>query len=335
MKINNRRYTGNKYKLMTWIKNLILANCPQHEIFFDVFGGTGVVTAEMLDVMSSAIINDFLYSNEVCYKAFFSRAEYNQQKLQQFTDKITAIDKFSLSDNYVSLNYGDKYFDYNDAKLIGYIREEIQNAYNFGALNEKEFNILLASLLYSFDRCANTVGHYDAYIKKQPTSDFQFELIEPIQTNANVKIYRTDSNKLVRKISADIAFVDPPYNSRQYSRFYHVMENIVKWNKPTLTGTAMKPPLENMSDYCKVNAPIVFEDLINHLQARYIVCTYNNTYDSKSSSSRNKITLEQIKKILDNRGKTKIFEKMHSRFNAGKTDNVNHKEILFITEVRF
>ena len=131
---------------MTWIKNLILANCPQHEIFFDVFGGTGVVTAEMLDFVSSAIINDFLYSNEVCYKAFFSRAEYNQQKLQQFADKITAIDKFSLSDNYVSLNYGDKYFDYNDAKLIGYIRAEIQNAYTFGALNEKEFNILLASL---------------------------------------------------------------------------------------------------------------------------------------------------------------------------------------------
>ena len=318
---------------MDWIKNLILANCLQHEIFFDVFGGTGVVTAEMLDVAKYVIINDFLYSNEVCYKAFFSRAEYNQQKLQQFADKISAVDKFSLSDNYVSLNYGDKYFDYNDAKMIGYIREEIQNAYNFGAFNEKEFNILLASLLYSFDRCANTVGHYDAYIKKQPTSDFKFELIEPIQTNADVKIYREDSNELVRKISADIAFVDPPYNSRQYSRFYHVMENIVKWNKPPLIGTAMKPPLENMSNYCKVNAPIVFEDLIKHLKTSYIVCTYNNTYDSKSSSSRNKITLEQIKKILDNRGKTKIFEKTHSRFNAGKTDSVNHKEILFITEV--
>lgn len=318
---------------MDWIKNLILANCPQHEIFFDVFGGTGVVTAEMLDVAKCVIINDFLYSNEVCYKAFFSRAEYNQQKLQQFADKISAVDKFSLSDNYVALNYGNKYFEYNDAKLIGYIREEIQNAYNFGALNEKEFNILLASLLYSFDRCANTVGHYDAYIKKQPTDSFQFELIEPIQTNTDVTIYREDSNKLVRKISADIAFVDPPYNSRQYSRFYHVMENIVKWNKPPLTGTAMKPPLENMSDYCKVNAPVVFEDLINNLKTSYIVCTYNNTYDSKSSSSRNKITLEQIKKILDNRGKTKIFEKTHNRFNAGKTDSVNHKEILFITEV--
>ena len=33
--------------------------------------------------------------------------------------------------------------------------------------NEKEYNILLASLIYSMDRVANTVGHYDAYFKKE------------------------------------------------------------------------------------------------------------------------------------------------------------------------
>ena len=81
MKINNRRYTGNKYKLMSWIKRLILEHCPEHGIFFDVFGGTGIVTAEMLDAVQSAVVNDFLYSNEVCYKAFFGRDDYDCQKL--------------------------------------------------------------------------------------------------------------------------------------------------------------------------------------------------------------------------------------------------------------
>lgn len=38
-----------------------------------------------------------------------------------------------------------------------------------------------------------------------------------------------DANQLVRKVKADIAFIDPPYNSRQYSRFYHILENIVQW----------------------------------------------------------------------------------------------------------
>ena len=333
MKINSRRYTGNKYKLMSWIKGLILEHCPEHKIFFDVFGGTGVVTAEMLDVVQSAIVNDFLFSNEVCYKAFLGRDDYDVQKLKQFSTEVAITDRKVLIDNYVSLNYGGRYFEYDDAKLIGVVRERIQSDYEVGKLNEREFNILLASLLYSFDRCANTVGHYDAYIKKSCQSKFVFELIEPVMSETDVTIYREDANELVCRVSADVAFVDPPYNSRQYSRFYHVMETIVKWNKPLLSGTAMKPPLENMSEYSRVNAPIVFSDLIRNLKVRYIVVTYNNTYDSKSSSSRNKITLEQIKAILDSRGRTRIFEKSHSRFNAGKTDNTKHKEILFITEV--
>lgn len=333
MKINSRRYIGNKYKLVSWIKSLILEYCPAFKRFFDVFGGTGVVTAEMLDVVQSVVINDFLYSNEVCYKAFFGSGGYDCRRLKCFHDEVSVIPKKSLNDNYVSLNYGGKYFGYDDAKLIGFIREEIQRDYVAGRINEREFDILLASLLYSFDRCANTVGHYDAYMKGGYQSDFVYELIEPLDGGVDVTIYREDANNLARRVRADVAFVDPPYNSRQYSRFYHVMETIVKWDKPSLSGVAMKPPLENMSEYSRVNAPTVFEDLIQNLQVRYIVATYNNTYDSKSSSSRNKITLEQIKDFLFSRGKTRIFEKSHSRFNAGKTDYTGHKEILFITEV--
>ena len=333
LKINNRRYTGNKYKLMSWIKGLILEHCPEHKIFFDVFGGTGVVTAEMLDEVQSAIVNDFLYSNEICYKAFFGRVGYDIQKLELFADEVAIADRKALSDNYVSLNYGGKYFGYDDAKLIGAVREKIQRDYEAGKWNEREFDILLASLLYSFDRCANTVGHYDAYVRGTCQSNFVFELIEPMVSETEVTIYREDANKLARQVCADIAFVDPPYNSRQYSRFYHVPETIVKWDKPLLSGKAMKPPLENMSEYSRVNASTVYNDLIHNLRVRYIVVTYNNTYDSRSSSSRNKITLEQIKEILSSRGKTQIFEKSHSRFNAGKTDETSHKEFLFFTRV--
>lgn len=334
MNINNRRYTGSKYKLMPWIKELILENCPEHQSLFDVFGGTGVVTAELLDITEESIINDFLYSNEIFYKAFFSQEEYDPKKLQAYVDKYAAMDKSKIEDNYVSINYGDKYFRYEDAKLIGEIRENIQQDYNAGLLNEHEFCVLLASLLYSFDRCANTVGHYEAYIKgKEIRSEFIFELVEPIETQNKISIYRIDSNELAKSVSADIAFIDPPYNSRQYSRFYHVMETITKWDKPKLAGTAMKPPEENMSDYCRSTAPIVFADLIQSLNVKYIVVTYNNTYDSKSSSSRNKITLEQIQEILEAKGETKIYETDYHRFNAGKTDAANHKELVFITKV--
>lgn len=331
----NRRYTGSKYKLMEWIRELIKDNC-EGKTFFDVFAGTGVVTEYLINDYEKFIINDFLYSNEVIYKGFLLQENYDMDKLANIVELYNKKDRTKLKDNYVSINFGNKYFNDSDAKLIGKIREDLGNKISKKEINNKEYYILLSSLLFSIDKIANTCGHYDAYRKiDNIESKFKYELILPKKLNKKqkIEIFREDSNKLAKKVKADIAFIDPPYNSRQYSRFYHVLENITKWEKPELYGTALKPKEENMSEYCKTSAPTIFKDLIDNLNVKYIVVTYNNTYNSKSSSSKNKITLEEIKEILEEKGKTKVFDKPYKFFNAGKTDLKNHKEYVFITKV--
>ena len=154
-----------------------------------------------------------------------------------------------------------------------------------------------------------------------------------VQSLNNVYIYRQDANQLAKSIHADIVYMDPPYNSRQYSRFYHVYENLVQWKKPQLFGVAMKPKEELMSDYCRTAATKVFTELVTHIDARYIVVSYNNTYRSKSSSSENKIKLEQIQEILNLCGDTQIFTHKHNPFNSGKTEFNDHKEYLFVTTI--
>jgi adenine-specific DNA-methyltransferase len=57
--------------------------------------------------------------------------------------------------------------------------------------------------------------------------------IETIEMK-DVSIFNQDTNVLAKNIKADIVYIDPPYNSRQYSRFYHVLENLTKWQKPKL-----------------------------------------------------------------------------------------------------
>ena len=106
-----------------------------------------------------------------------------------------------------------------------------------------------------------------------------------------------------------------------------------KWKKPELFGTALKPEAENMSEYCRSSATKTFEDLISKLKCKYIVVSYNNTYKSKSSSSKNKIELEDLEDILKSKGKVKRFEKPYKYFNAGKTDFSDHKEFVYIVEV--
>lgn len=338
-KIYNRRYTGSKQKLVNWIKNTIKKECSKDSnSFCDLFAGTGVVTNAVINDFSEFYINDFLFSNYCIYNAFFGNESYSEEKIIKYKRVFTSIASIECKENYVSINFGDKFFSKNDSLLIGEIRERIEKLKNDNELNQREYDILLASLIYSFDRCSNTVGHYEAYIKKPIKKDsFVYELIEPVVFSKNEQrifnITRKDSNVLAREINADVVYIDPPYSSRQYSRFYHVIETITKWDKPKLFGAALKPEPENMSDYCSSKAIDAFRELIADLKCKHIFVSYNNTYNSKSNSSKNKMELKDMLMILQKKGNTKVLEMKHNAFNAGKTDMSDHKEILFVTEV--
>lgn len=332
IQLQNRRYIGSKQKLLDWIFTIINKECSGN-LFADIFAGTGVVSAFASNYFKEIIINDFLYSNYVIYQAFFGDGEWDSKKIENLIKNFNNIFSDNLPDNYFSENFGDKYFSRSTAKVIGFIREYIEKNKNY--LTNKEYCMLIASLIYAMDKVANTVGHYDAYFRKEYITDrFFMRPIDPIDVK-KVTLYREDANLLAKRIKADIVYVDPPYNSRQYSRFYHVLETLTKWEKPKLYGTALKPEPENISDYCKVQAKDRLTELVRDLDAKYLVVSYNNTYDSKSNSSKNKITLQEIKNILTLKGRTKVFEKDYRHFNAGNTEFNNHKEYLFVTKIGY
>lgn len=277
-KLESRRYIGCKAKLIDWIFGLIEAETEDVETFCDIFAGTGSVSNRAVNLYKHVIINDFLYSNNIIYKAFFAVGDWNEDKIFDLLDAFNNIDVDSIKDNYFSINYGNKYFDMSSAKLIGHIRDVIEDIKS--TLTEKEYCILIASLIYSMDRIANTLGHFEAYIKKEiKPRKFIMRLID-VRSIEGVTIYKEDANELARQVHTDIVYLDPPYNSRQYSRFYHVYEVLVKWNKPELKGDARKPAEENMSDYCRTKAFNAFTDLVANIDAKYIVVSYNNTYKS-------------------------------------------------------
>ena len=331
--ISNIRYTGSKSKLNPWIENIINKHSKNYKSFADIFAGTGTVSAHNIKNYDEIILIVILHYNNLIYFGFFQKGIFNKKKLVKFEEFYQNLNPRKIEDNYFSINFGNKFFQIEDAKKIGYIREHLIKSKS--DLTKKEYSILLASLLYSADRSANTVGHYDAYRKiKNIKSKFSYKLIEPMSHNSNIKIFREDANDLVKKISTDITYIDPPYNSRQYSRFYHVLENLTEWKKPDLFGVALKPEPQNMSDYCRNSAYDKFSDLIENINSSLIIVSYNNTYKSKSSSSKNKITHEQISATLKKKGKTYEYSKSHNHFNAGKTVFSDHREYIFVTEVK-
>lgn len=329
--LESRRYIGNKTKLTNWIMETIGNETENVHSFCDIFSGTGTVAKQALRRFDKVMLNDFLFSNNVVYKAFFANGEWNRDKICDIVTSYNELVPEELPENYFSENFGDKYYEHNVAKEIGHIRQDIENLRP--ELTEKEYNILLAILIYNIDRIANTVGHFDAYIKKPIRQKHMTLRMIDAQCFDNVEIFQQDANLLARNIKTDLVYIDPPYNSRQYCRFYHLYETLVKWDNPQLYGVALKPKPENMSKYCTYKAIDAFEDLVSNLKTKYVVVSYNNTYKSKSHSSENKIRLKDIERVLERCGETKVFEHSYQYFNTGKTDFNDHKELLFVTKI--
>lgn len=337
LQINNRRYIGSKTSLLEEINDAIMEYYSDYTFsFMDPFGGTGVVANYFADKGCKVTVNDLLYSNYVAYMAWMSNEKYNPNIIQKKIEQWNDIDSHKLKDNYFSEKFGNKYYDNNDAKKIGYIRELLESERK--QLKEREYYILLASLLYSADKIAHTCGHFESYLKGSSPVEKGVQLDVPsiVNKRQECSIYCKDANALVRDIDADVVYIDPPYNARQYVNFYHVLENLALWQKPEeLEGDSMKFKRNHLkSDYSKAKAPQVFEDLIENINAKLIVVSYNNTYSAKSTASNNKISEAQIVEILNKKGIVKKREIDYKFFNAGKTDLKNHKELIFTCEVK-
>jgi adenine-specific DNA-methyltransferase len=328
--LQNRRYLGNKYKLLSFIEDVVTEKCGLIGSFFDIFAGTGVVGERFNKPGIKVISNDILLNNFICLKAFLE----TKSNIIGIAEKISYLNNLTaIKDNYFSQNFGNAYFSMENAEKIGTIRDEIENIFE----TEEEKNVLICSLIYAVDKVANTVGHYDAYRK-------DMDMVQPIQlfvpdicyeNNESNEIFNEDANTLIRKITCDVLYIDPPYNSRQYSDAYHLLENLAEWRKPKVIGIARKMDRAHIkSSYCLKDATTVFEDLIQNASCKHILLSYNNTAEKKDDRSNARISDYDILRILKTKGDIEIFEKEYKAFTAGKSTSKGNTERLFYCKVR-
>ena len=100
--LQNRRYIGSKYKLLDWIFESV-QEMTEGNSFFDVFAGTGVVAHRFMSSHKRVVLNDFLYSNEVIYRAFFNSNDVDFAHLENVASSIVHAAKVSKSQNYFEI----------------------------------------------------------------------------------------------------------------------------------------------------------------------------------------------------------------------------------------
>lgn len=327
--IRSRRYLGNKYRLGGFIRRVVDEQCGVYHTFADLFAGTGSVAAAFAD--KKLILNDILYSNTVCHTTWFSSAPASREKVAALLSAYNAAEP--EEENYMSQQFADTYFSRRVCRKIGFIREDIERRTRAGELTERERAMLITSLLYAMDRIANTCGHYDAWRRG---GDLSRELVLCLpemlgEMNPQNRIWNTDAAALVGHIEADVVYIDPPYNSRQYCDAYHLLENVARWQKPPVSGAAGKMDRSALkSDYCTTKAVEAFADLIGRIRAKYIVLSYNNMGEKGDGRSHAKLPDEEIFRILRAKGEVQVFSERYKPFSAGRSDIGGHAERLFV-----
>ena len=214
---------------------------------------------------------------------------------------------------------GRQYFSESNGKMIDAARQQIERWKTAHTIGEDLYFFLLASLIESADKVANTASVYGAFLKHLKKSAQKEMVIEPavfpVNGNEHV-VYLEDSNLLIKKIEGDILYLDPPYNSRQYGANYHLLNTIALYDNFHPRG---KTGLRNYqrSSYCsKSEVKNVFEDLIKNARFRYVFLSYNN---------EGLMSEKEVREIMLKYGRYDLATINYQRFRADKKENRNHK----------
>ena len=335
-------YIGSKLSLLEFLENsinkVVKKDC---HVFCDLFAGTGIVGNYFKKKGYKIISNDIQYYSFVLNKHYIEN--HKELRFLKLTKKLPKLKEVKIKNrksfvcSYLENLKGTKGFVYKNYCLGGTNSKKIQRQYFSDSngmkcdairkkiekwekgklINNNEYYFLLASLIESIDKRANTASVYGAFLKKLKKSAQKSLVLRPAELIINDqkhKVYNEDINILAKKIKGDILYLDPPYNHRQYSANYHILETIAKYDNPKIHGKTGLRDYENQkSSYCssqKVKQE--FKDLILNAKVKYIFLSYNN---------EGIMNLKDIKEIMSLRGEYGYFTKNYNRFKADKNRN--------------
>lgn len=219
-----------------------------------------------------------------------------------------------LTDNFSEAGAGNRlFFTRENATKIDAIREQISDWRDDGMITEMEQAYLIACLLDAADRVANTAGTYMAYLKswgRKALKPLELRPLEVVDNGAKNLCARADARHTATA-DVDVLYLDPPYNKRDYSFYYHLPESLVLWDKVRPTGKSGIPAARRypISDFCvRARASTALRELLNGARAKFIVVHY---------AADGLIRHDEILEMLEYRGDVG-FEDLHVRSYRSK-----------------
>jgi adenine-specific DNA-methyltransferase len=310
--MNTLNYIGCKYKLFERLYGIFVENIPdlKDKTFSDLFMGTGIVSFNMIGKCKAIHANDLESYSYVIGKALLN-CPYTE-RLQQLIVRCNELDGVEgLIYKHYSPNAECErmFFTSENAKKADAIRQYIETL----EISREEYYFLLASLLVSIDKVANTACVYGAYLKEFKASSLKKMVLEPIHKNTDLE---PDTHHVTQdyaesvEVKSDVTYLDPPYNQRSYSANYFVLNFIVKYDESIVPRGKTGLIDKNQSMFCsKAKIKQAFSDLLGNINSRYVLLSYNN---------EGLLNEEELREILSKRGSLKLYKILYNKFKASK-----------------
>ncbi len=199
-------------------------------------------------------------------------------------------------------------------------------------------SVCLAAMIVSASKCAAAPGHTaqpfqptrsaGRYLReawmRNPLKYAEQALEHLCPSHANVKgtTHVGDAVEVAATLSPhDLVFLDPPYSSVHYSRFYHVLETIARGKSGEVSGIGRYPPpaeRPTSSFSIKTESAVALRNLLQALAARK--CTVILTFPlEECSNGLSGAGIEQVAKEWFNTENRQI----KSRFSTLGGNNVH------------
>ena len=349
-KIYRLNYIGSKFQLLDWITNIIKEKTGwtsfQDKTIGDMFAGTGIVSYHFRKIMAKVISNDVeLYSYIIT--SAFTTSVYTE-KCRELIDKFQSdIDnnRHLETTGFITTHYSPyntcerKFFTIDNAKKIDYIRNQLEILKD--SLSKDEYIFILASIILSADAVSNVPAVYGCFLKNFKAKALKPLKLLPIHNNKLPAIegsqtYNCDilNADFLNSFEADMIYLDPPYNERQYSKNYFPLNIIAKSpdqlaNELPLKGKTGIPIDCFNSPFCKRGGitETAFNTLFQKLKTKWIFLSYN---------SESIVKKDRLLEIMNKYGNVSVIERDYKRFKSFEYNkDVNIKEYLFCFEKTF
>jgi len=357
------KYAGSKLKLLPYILQLIKK--VDAKTILDGFSGTTRVSQALAKSGYQVLSNDIAVWSEVfgtCYLL-------NKKTRAEHEELIEHLNAVRPMDGWFTEHYGGqpnggcavqadglkKPWQVRNTRKLDAIREEIDRL----SLPVVDKAVAIASLILALDEVDSTLGHFVSYLQDwSPRSYKELFLRVPnvFVTGKAHKVFRQDIFDLAKNVSADLAYLDPPYGSNnekmppsrvRYASYYHLWTTICLNDKPKLFGKANRR--EDTSD---VVAASVFEEFRRNSNGKFmaveaierLIKSTNARWILLSYSSGGRATAQELNEALSKCGTIWDFIEVDHKKNVMaemkwtnewiRDSEQSHREFLFLIEKR-